>query len=125
VDEGVWAASWIRLSGGHHDVGIIGTENASETLHHVAWTFASFEHMKIAADRLAAAGVKLELGMSRHPVGANLFAYFWEPGGNRFEFTSEGAILDARTPPRFWKGFEDTLDAWGNPIVPDSFRRGS
>jgi catechol 2,3-dioxygenase len=120
-----WAASWIRMSWSHHDVGVFGTESSEESLHHVAWTFSSFEHMKIAADQLAATGVRLELGMSRHPVGANLYAYFWEPGGNRFEFTCEGAILDPRTPPRFWQGFQDTLDAWGDPIVPETFRKGS
>jgi len=125
VDGGMWAASWTRMSAGHHDVAIFGTQAADETLHHVAWSFQSFEHMKLAADLLAQSGLKLELGMSRHPVGANLYAYFWEPGGNRFELNAEGAILDPRTPTRFWEGFGDTLDAWGTPIVPESFPRGS
>lgn len=125
MEDGHWAASWVRMSGSHHDVGVFGTDDASVTLHHLAWTFSSFDHMKNAADMLAAAGLRLELGMSRHPVGANLYAYFWEPGGNRFEFTCEGAVLDPRTPPRFWEGFKDTLDAWGDPIVPETFRKGS
>lgn len=125
MEGGHWAASWVRMSGNHHDVGVFGTDDPSVTLHHVAWTFSSFDHMKIGADLLAATGTRLELGMSRHPVGANLYAYFWEPGGNRFEFTCEGAVLDPRTPPRFWEGFQDTLDAWGDPIVPDTFRKGS
>ncbi len=120
-----WAASWIRMSWGHHDVGIFGSESTTETLHHIAWACSSFDHMKIAADALAAEGIRLELGMSRHPVGANLYAYFWEPGGNRFELTCEGAIIDPRTEPRFWDGFGDTLDAWGETIPPDTFRKGS
>jgi catechol 2,3-dioxygenase len=124
-ENGHWAASWVRMSGGHHDLGIFGTDDPGVTLHHVAWTFSSVDHMKFAADLLAAAGIRLELGMSRHPVGANLYAYFWEPGGNRFELTAEGAILDARTPPRFWKSFHDTLDAWGDPVVPETFPKGS
>jgi catechol 2,3-dioxygenase len=125
IDDGRWAASWVRMSPGHHDVGVFGTESDTETLHHIAFSFSSFDHMKLGADLLVQAGVKLELGMSRHPVGANLYAYFWEPGGNRFEFNAEGAILDERTPTRFWQGFEDTLDAWGNPIPPETFPRGS
>jgi catechol 2,3-dioxygenase len=124
-DDGLWAAAWTRMSGGHHDVGIFGTQSTTETLHHVAWTFSSLDHMKIGCDLLAQSGNRLELGISRHPAGANLYAYFWEPGGNRFEFTAEGAILDPRTPVRYWNSFKDTLDAWGDPIPPDTFPKGS
>jgi catechol 2,3-dioxygenase len=125
LPDGTWAASWVRMGWGHHDVGVFGTQLAEETLHHVAFAFSSFDHMKIGADLLAQAGVKLELGMSRHPIGGNLYAYFWEPGGNRFEFNAEGAICDPRTPTRYWDSFKDTLDAWGDPIPPETFPRGS
>jgi catechol 2,3-dioxygenase len=125
LDNEAWAAAWLRMSWAHHDIGVQRPSSAAESLHHVAWTFASLEHMKMAVDAVVASGIRLELGISRHPVGSNLYGYFWEPGGNRFEFTCEMAILDPRTPARFWKGFEDTLDAWAHPIVPDTFWRGS
>lgn len=123
-EAGFWVAAWTRLGAAHHDVGVFFTES-DKTLHHLAWTCASVEHMKMLADRLAAAGMRLELGLSRHPVGSNLYAYFWAPGGHRFELTAEGAILDDSTPPRTWKDMGETLDAWGTAIPPESMFVGS
>lgn len=114
-DPGLWTAAWIRHGDYHHDVAFFITRGpAARRLHHVAFALPGFEQMKVALDRLAAFGHRVEAGPGRHPVGANLFTYFWEPGGNRFELSAEGAILDPRTPVRFWTGLEDTLDAWGN-----------
>jgi catechol 2,3-dioxygenase len=123
--DGDWLMAWLRRSPGHHDVGINAASAAGQTLHHVAFAYASIDHLKLALDTLAAAGHKLELGLGRHPVGANLYAYLWTPGGNRFELCAEGAILVEATPPRLWRNIEETLDAWGTPAVPASFALGS
>jgi catechol 2,3-dioxygenase len=123
-DPDDWLLAWTRYGDYHHDVAFSRTELPQTGLtHHVAFAMSGIEHMKVAADSLAAAGMRLELGPGRHPVGGNLFIYFWEPGGNRFELSAEGAALDARTPTRFWAGRGDTLDAWGNmhERIPPSF----
>lgn len=125
VHDDLWAAAWLRYGGHHHDLAFLLHDDPSEGLHHFAWAMAGIEHMKIVIDRLAQAGFKVELGPGRHPVGSNLFLYFWEPGGNRFELSSEAAFLDPNTPTRYWSSMSDTLDAWGQVAVPDSFRRGS
>lgn len=124
-EPGHWTASWLRAGLLHHDVAFFHTASADEGLHHLAWTMSGFEHLKVAADMLAAAGIRLELGPSRHPVGHNLFVYFWEPGGNRVELSAEAALLDPDTPPGDWTSMDETLDAWGAQVVPASFGRGS
>jgi len=122
---GDWFAAWTRMSPGHHDVGFNVATVSGETLHHVAFAYAGIDHLKVALDVLSAAGHRLELGPGRHPVGANLYAYMWTPGGNRFELCAEGAILDPGTPTRVWRSIDETLDAWGRPAVPTTFSRGS
>lgn len=123
-DEEPWLAAWLRRSPGHHDVAIsLGA--AGETLHHVAFAYAGIDHLKHALDRLAAAGHRLELGLGRHPVGANLYAYLWTPGGNRIELCAEGAILSDASPTRSWPSMRETLNAWSDAPPPSTFGRGS
>ena len=124
LESGELFAAWTRYGQHHHDVAILPGSPA-ETLHHLAWTCSSLDHMKLCCDLLSACGLRLELGIGRHPVGSNLFAYFWDPGGNRSELTAEVARLDPTTPTRVWSSPLETLDAWGEPVVPESFRRGS
>ena len=122
---GRWYGAWLRRGSHHHDVAVTHTAHAGQTLGHIAWAYDSIEHMKLALDMLATHGVRLELGLSRHPVGANLYAYVLDPGGNRTELCAEMATLDAACEPRYWSSPEDSLDAWGAPRLPDSFFEGS
>ena len=123
--SGHWTAAWTRYGDYHHDVAITATGNKSETLHHFAWSLSSFDDFKRAADMISDYGIRMELGPGRHPVGPNIFAYFWEPGGNRFELSAEAAIIDPSTPPNFLRGMDETLDSWHNVEPPVSFSRGS
>lgn len=124
-EPNIWTAAWLRAGEHHHDLAFTRARSADETMHHVAWRMASFEHIKVALDMLAAAGTRIEFGPSRHPVGSNLFAYFWEPGGNRFELSAEGAFVPSHAVAGKWKGPADTLDAWGGGDAPVSFLHGS
>lgn len=124
----LWAAAWSRWGDLHHDVGVFATPDPeTENLQHVAFAMYGIEHIKNALDLLSQEGTRLELGPGRHPVGSNIFAYFWDPGGNRVELSAEAAVLDPQTPTRFWKGFEDTLNAWGteHERLPKTFLKGS
>lgn len=123
--SGYWTAAWTRYGEYHHDIALTLTKNKSETLHHCAFSLSNFEDFKRAADILADYGILMELGPSRHPIGPNLYAYFWEPGGNRLELSAEAAIIDDQTPPNFWTGMDQTLDAWRKVTPPESFLRGS
>ncbi len=124
-DGSQWLAAWLRVGAFHHDVAVLHDPDPGHTLHHFAWSCASIDHLKLCCDRLATAGVRLELGIGRHPVGANVYAYFWDPGGNRTELSAEMAFVGDGAPPRVWSSPIDTLDAWSEPLVPVSFRTGS
>jgi catechol 2,3-dioxygenase len=124
-DTQAWLAAWTRMGAFHHDVAVLHDAEAGHTLHHFAWSCASIDHLKLCCDRLASAGIRLELGVGRHPVGANIFAYFWDPGGNRTELSAEMAFVGDGAETRVWSSPEETLDAWSAPIVPESFRQGS
>jgi len=122
---GVWGAAWTRVGEYHHDLAIIGTQDPGETLNHLAWTMEGFEHIEKALDYLAQWGLPVETGPGRHGVGGNLFAYFWEPGGNRFELSAEmPRAVDRRAEPLFWDDFPKAFSIWGQ-LPPESFAKGS
>lgn len=115
-DSGDWQSAFTRYGDYHHDVGMLRADNPDWTLYHLGWFFQSLDHMKSFADALARHGHSLEMGINRHYFGDNLFAYFREPGGNRFEITAEMATVDDTTPTAFHTDESDrdnTIAAWG------------
>lgn len=123
--EGAWLACWTRVDAQHHDVGLLrcGTD---DTLHHLAWRLDGADHLKAAADELARAQIELETGIGRHGVGGNLYAYFWTPGGNRYELSAEMPLVaGARETPIVRRADRfSAFSAWGIPR-PASFSMGS
>lgn len=110
----------------HHDVALKampadGPDHAS--LHHVAWGYDSIEHMKLFLDTVSGRGMEFERGIGRHYAGNNLYAYFWEPGGNRFEMCAEMAVVKT-DEPQHTTDYETATTAWG-PGAPESFDEGS
>jgi catechol 2,3-dioxygenase len=99
---------------------------AGQTLHHMAFELDGIGHLTAAADQLGAAGVPLEAGPGRHGVGGNLYAYFWAPGGNRYELSAEmPRVPGARDAPNVRLASSvNSFSAWGTPR-PDTFTRGS
>ncbi len=128
TDSGKWGITFVRAGDFQHeiaigDVAIVGDKNPAYRLHHYAWNAVSFEHMKFLIDRTTSMGVPMEYGPTRQQVG-NLSVYFWEPGGNRFEFSTEMAILGEGTPPKIGTIKEGMAFGWGiRP--PESFRKGT
>lgn len=123
-----WELAFTRYGDYHHDVGLIRSDNEDWNLYHLGWKFTSFDHMKLFADKLARNGHFLEMGMNRHFFGDNLFAYFKEPGGNRFEITAEMATLDDDTPTYVHETDskrENVVAAWGGLELPESMGEGS
>lgn len=118
--DGNYMMSFMRYHGYHHDVATTITKDPNVTLHHVAWTMNNIEHIKIACDVIVQFGIDVEMGPGRHPVGPNLYAYYMEPGGNRFEFVAEQAYLDPDTPTKYWRSMQDTLESWSKLKKPPS-----
>lgn len=124
ADSGRWELVFTRFDDYHHDVALTQVDDPEWTLHHYAFTMESMDHMKSFIDHLVRHGVELEAGVSRHRAGNNMFAYFWSPGGNRIELSTEMA----RLPPDAGTVTRDetfTFTSWGGISIPDSFSRGS
>lgn len=118
--------AFLRRGDYHHDIGVLVTEETPEThasMHHVAWKLSGIEHMKTLIDQLASDGITLESGPSRHLAGNNIFSYFWEPGGNRFELCTEMATLSKSTTS--YVEMENTFSVWDSYPPPESWARGS
>ncbi|RQG87914.1 catechol 2,3-dioxygenase [Natrarchaeobius halalkaliphilus] len=118
-----WRGAFTRWGVHHHDVAVLGRPDGTEyNLRHIAWTMSSIDHMKAFIDNLAQAGYELEVTIHRHYAGDNLAAYFWEPGGNRFEICAEMATLDPNTPTNYCEPGEG-YTAWGGVHPPESYRK--
>ncbi|MED4601056.1 VOC family protein [Paenibacillus validus] len=120
---GIWGAAWTHASDYHHDVAAIGTPEHT-TLHHYAFQVNGLEDMKRAADLLAQAGYKIEVGPGRHSVGGNLYTYFMDPSGNRMELSAEMPRADHAISHRVWEDFPTAFSSWGAFPV-ESFGKGS
>lgn len=119
--------AFARCNTFHHDVALKSTtalgESDEASLHHVAWGFDGIDHLKRFVDGVVSAGCSIERGIGRHHGGNNIYAYFWEPGGNRFELCTEMAVVRT-TEPAHSEDYESATTAWGPP-APESFARGS
>ena len=124
-DDGDWRFAWTRMGSQHHDVAFVNTDRSAWTLHHLAWTMTGIEHIKSLADRMAQHNYDIEVGVNRHVVGSNIFAYFQEPGGNRFELSAEMSTLDESTTTRVNEPGDDVLSAWGGVRPPESYDDGT
>lgn len=119
--------AFVRCNAFHHDIALksataLGEDDAA-SLHHLAFGFDDVSHLTRFVDRIVGAGCDLERGIGRHHGGNNIFAYFWEPGGNRFELCTQMATL-SRPEPEHAEDYESATTAWG-PEAPASFGEGS
>jgi catechol 2,3-dioxygenase len=127
-ESGFTIQAWLRLGDHHHDLGLSLANDVVSTLNHIAFEMESIDHMKAFCDRLIAEGYRLELGLSRHNAGGNVFAYLWSPGGNRVELTTEMATVDPGAPKgvREIAQEDNTVSAWGGVVPSQEFlERGS
>jgi len=115
-------AAWMRAGSLHHDVAMFKGPG-SQTLHHYALRVGSFDDLKVAADRLAGAGIAVEAGPGRHAVGGNAYLFFWAPGGNRCELSAEMPRVGAG-PARVWTDLPTAFSSWG-AVPPATFADGS
>lgn len=126
LEDGSWLIAFTRNGDTHHDVAFTRSREPENTLKHVAWTVTNLDHLKQFVDEIARHGHELEVGISRHRAGNNLFAYFWEPGGNRFEVTTEMATVASGTPTLVRDSDDPpSFTAWGGIPSPETLRDGT
>jgi catechol 2,3-dioxygenase-like lactoylglutathione lyase family enzyme len=113
---------WLRCNDVHHSVAF--TRGAAG-VHHLAVEYPDRASFVDAIDRVAAAGLRVEFGPGRHMVGGNLFAYFRDAHGLRWELFCEIERIGPEGRPLPRLGDEDrarSVNVWG-PQPPASFVR--
>jgi catechol 2,3-dioxygenase len=122
---GVYGAVWSRVQEYHHDLAFMGgVGGPTESLDHIAFYFENIDHMKRALDMLALHDLKLEFGVGRHALGANLYAYYWACG-NRYELSAEmPRVVDDSAETIIWNDIKKSMSSWGIQM-PESFKTGS
>jgi catechol 2,3-dioxygenase-like lactoylglutathione lyase family enzyme len=88
---------WMRPNPIHHSLAFSAHPEAN--IHHLAVELPDSASFIAAIDRVVARDVKLEFGPGRHLVGGNLFAYFRDRYGIRWELCAEMGRLDPDRPP--------------------------
>jgi catechol 2,3-dioxygenase-like lactoylglutathione lyase family enzyme len=113
--------SWLRCSPIHHTVAYARAPEPG--IHHLAIELPDRGALISAADRLAERGERVEFGPGRHIVGGNLFLYFRDRYGLRWElFTELHRIEDPDYEPHAFTA-EDrarSINVWG-VMPPESF----
>jgi catechol 2,3-dioxygenase len=125
-----WLATWTRWSQTDHDLAYMRAVKPGDRLHHVAFFVKDLNHYAKVADRLGQTGYTFEYGPGRHPgdgsgigFGTNLFAYAFDPSGNRNEWSSDMAEFadDAEpvllAPP---ENLSKAMNLWADNM-PESF----
>jgi catechol 2,3-dioxygenase-like lactoylglutathione lyase family enzyme len=115
---------WLRCSPVHHTFAY--TRAPAPRVHHIAVELPDRVALVDACDRLASLGHAVEYGPGRHLVGGNLFVYFRDRYGVRFELFCElRRIEEDGFVPTVYRE-EDrvrSVNVWG-PQPPESFRDG-
>ncbi|HEY7630093.1 MAG TPA: VOC family protein [Thermoleophilaceae bacterium] len=128
--EGELDAIWTRGGRLDHDVAYMRAARPGDRLHHVAFAMADSNHYARLGDRLADHGYMFEFGPGRHGggylgdsgFGSNLFAYAFDPSGNRNEFSGDMKTLadDAVPVVQSSEQIDKVMNVWAKNM-PESF----
>jgi catechol 2,3-dioxygenase len=122
-------AVWTRGGKLDHDVAYMRAARDGDRLHHVAFAMVDANHFAALGDRLADNDLMFEFGPGRHGggylgdtgFGSNLFAYAFDPSGNRNEFSGDmKALADDAAPVVQRAHLHKVMNVWA-PNMPDSF----
>ena len=112
---------FLRCNQDHHAVAFV--QGAGWAAHHVGLELESWDDLRLVVEHLVATGNKIEFGPGRHGPGKNIFVYYLDPWGIRWELFCELEQIDddADHEPGWWKGGRrDTVNLWG-PTPPESY----
>lgn len=113
---------WLRCNVDHHSIAFCASSRVG--VHHVGLELCDWSDFRNLGDHFKSQGVRLEYGPGRHASGGNIFVYFVDPDGIRFELFAELARIynEAEYVPRSWdpRDRKDTVNQWG-PAPPPSY----
>lgn len=129
LPAGGWFVAWTHITGQHHDVAVLATDDPATTLHHVAFLAADLNHMGEIADRVCArAPDRCEWGIGKHGgLGANNYLYLKDPSGNRVEINSNMNDNPFDRPVEIYpfEAFSDFASVWNHIPPPPGFQFGT
>lgn len=100
-DSDIKGALWLCCSNKAHDIAFVIHPEPGK-LHHVSFYMESIDRVFRAADIMAANGIKVDIGPTRHGITRGGTIYAWDPSGNRFETYSGGNTTYPDLPPIAW-----------------------
>ncbi len=113
---------WMRCNRDHHAIALV--QAASPGTHHLALEAKAWEEIRRLGDYFLRQGVRIEFGPGRHGPGNNIFIYFRDPWGIRWEIFCEMTRVDDETTyrPGYWDPAQraTVVNRWG-PMPPPSF----
>lgn len=115
---------WLRCNPIHHTFAY--ARASAPGVHHIAIELPDRAALVDACDRLAGLDQRLEFGPGRHLVGGNLFVYFLDRYGVRFELFCELMRIESdEAPVNVYEEAvrERSINVWG-PQPPESFAAG-
>jgi catechol 2,3-dioxygenase-like lactoylglutathione lyase family enzyme len=115
---------WLRCNPVHHTLAF--SRAAEPRLHHVGIELPDRNAVIDACDRLAEMGHVVQYGPGRHMVGGNIFVYFLDRYGIRFELFCElERIVDSDRAPLIHENVprEKSINVWG-PQPTEAFQKG-
>lgn len=125
LSEGLAGAfRWLRCNPIHHTVAFARAD--APRLHHVGFELPDRAALVDACDRLSQLEHTIEYGPGRHFVGNNLFVYFLDRHGIRFELFCElERVADAERsgPVHERVARERSINLWG-PQPPETYFHG-
>ena len=125
LSEGLGADfRWLRCNPIHHTLAFSRASRAG--LHHVGIELPDRAALIDACDHVSQMGHSIQYGPGRHLVGGNIFAYFLDRYGIRFELFCElERIADPEREPLIRQKVDrsQSVNVWG-PLPPESYRQG-
>lgn len=113
---------WLRCNRDHHAIALVRA--ATPGTHHIALEAKSWDEMRRLGDYFQRQGVRIEFGPGRHGPGNNIFVYFRDPWGIRWETFCEMTRVDDEVTyrPGYWDTSQRVMvvNRWG-PLPPQSF----
>ncbi|MCL2735675.1 MAG: VOC family protein [Propionibacteriaceae bacterium] len=100
--QDVSVATWLSNGNRTHDIALIGGENYSGKLHHIAFQLEDWNAILRAGQIMAIDDVPVDLGPTQHNITRGKTIYYFDPAGNRNEVFADGYVAQRDRPCVLW-----------------------
>jgi catechol 2,3-dioxygenase-like lactoylglutathione lyase family enzyme len=103
----------------HHSILIVEAKQCG--VHHCAFEVQDLDAIMGAHDYLEERQYRLDCGVGRHLLGSQIFDYWRDPFGFRFEHYTDGDVVNHEHRPGKFTGTADQTTQWGMNPPPEFF----